>query len=175
MTSVGRFSIHRLGPGRAGDFRAIRLAALAGAPGAFGSTHATEASRPIGWFEDRTRTSAVFGAYSGERIVGMAGFVRETGPKDSHKGVLWGMFVEPAARGQGVGAALVDAVLEHAASLVEQVTLAVAATNAPSLALYRGAGFTSYGVEPRALKVENGYEDEVLMIRFLGSRPAWGA
>jgi ribosomal protein S18 acetylase RimI-like enzyme len=43
--------------------------------------------------------------------------------------------------------------------------------NAAAPALYRGLGFEAYGVEPRALKSAAGYADEVLMVRFLASRP----
>jgi ribosomal protein S18 acetylase RimI-like enzyme len=96
----------------------------------------------------------------------MAGFARQTGPKDRHKGFLWGMFVDPTMRGKGVGAALVAAVCDHAAPRVEQVTLTVVTTNTPAIALYQAAGFQSYGVEPRALKSPSGYADEMLMVRY---------
>lgn len=47
--------------------------------------------------------------------------------------------------------------------MVEQLTLAVVRQNHAAIALYQQAGFVTYGIEPRALKTEAGYADEVLM------------
>lgn len=160
--------IRRLGPEAASDFRTIRLAALASAPEAFGSTLEVESARPLTWFADRAATTAIFGAYTAQGIAGMAGFVRLEGLKQQHKGFLWGMFVQPAARRQGIGAALVSAVLDHAVNIVEQVTLTVVTSNLPAIALYRRLGFEAYGIEPRALKSGDTYADEILMIRYCG-------
>lgn len=166
------FHIRRLGPADAEDYRTIRLKALETAPEAFGSVHAVEAARPLADFAERLAGSAVFGAYAGSRIVGMAGFKQETGPRDRHKGFVWGFFVEPETRGQGVGGALMKALIACASGVVEQLTLAVVATNGAAIALYRKYGFETYGVEPRALKGPEGYADEVLMVRFLGNDPS---
>lgn len=75
------------------------------------------------------------------------------------------MFVNPDHRGQNVGAALVDAVLDHARALVELVQLKVVVSNAAAVALYQAKGFTTYGTELRALKTKLGYLDEHLMAR----------
>jgi ribosomal protein S18 acetylase RimI-like enzyme len=159
--------IRRLGPADSGDYRTIRLKALETAPEAFGSVHAVEAARPLSDFAERLESSVVFGAYTAGDIVGMAGLKQETGPRDSHKGFVWGFYVEPDMRGQGVGAALMEALIACASDLVEQLTLAVVSTNEAAIALYEKFGFKPYGVEPRALKGPDGYCDEVLMVRFL--------
>jgi ribosomal protein S18 acetylase RimI-like enzyme len=112
-------------------------------------------------------TSVVFGAFTGGEIVGMIGLKPERGAKDHHKGFLWGMYVEPRARRQGAGAALVEALLRSAVDIVEQVTLSVVEGNDAAIALYRKFGFDIYGVEPRSLKSARGYSNEVLMVRFL--------
>ncbi|RDI60935.1 GNAT family N-acetyltransferase [Microvirga subterranea] len=161
------FTVRRLDPSDAEDYRAIRLKALLTAPEAFGSVHAVESARPLEDFAERLASSAVFGAYRDGRILGMAGFKQETGLRDGHKGFVWGFFVAPEARGQGVGAALMEALVAHASDVVEQLTLAVVSSNAGAIALYERFGFRSYGVEPRALKGPDGYADEVLMVRFL--------
>jgi GNAT superfamily N-acetyltransferase len=111
--------------------------------------------------------TGIFGAFLEERIVGMAGFYRESSPKERHKGMLWGMYVEPAARRFRLGAGLVQAVLDHAAGEVEQVRLAVSYGNAAAVGLYERLGFVAYGHEPRALKGPSGYSDDLLMVRFL--------
>ena len=149
------------------DFRAIRLMALRDAPDAFGSTYADEAARPASRFAERLCASSIFGAYLDGTIVAMVGFARHAGPKERHKGFIWGMFVAPQARGQGVAGPLLEAVLDHASSHVELVTLRVVTTNTAAIALYTRHGFECCGVEPRSLKSHSGYADEMDMVRFL--------
>jgi RimJ/RimL family protein N-acetyltransferase len=55
-------------------------------------------------------------------------------------------------------------VLAHAAECVEDVGLSVAAANHGAIRRYAAAGFMPYGLEPRALKVNNGFYDAVLMV-----------
>ena len=64
---------------------------------------------------------AVFGAFAEGRLAGTAGFAIPQREKKRHKGVLWGVYVQEAARGQGIGRALVEAVIGHAAGRVEQL------------------------------------------------------
>lgn len=156
-----------LGPDDARDYRDIRLAALKNAPDAFGSTYEEEHTLSVEAFAQQVEASTIFGAYLDKRIGGMAGFARQQGRKSAHKGLIWGMFVAPTVRGKGVGSALVSAVLEHAAAVVEQVALKVVTDNVAAIALYEAMGFRTYGIEPKALKVGNGYADELLMVRFL--------
>ncbi len=153
------------------DYRAIRLAALKDAPDAFGSTYEAEVGLSMEAFAERLATTIVLGAYEGDggdaRIVGMAGFKQQTLAKLAHKGFVWGFYVAPAARGRGVGVALVERIVAAATGLVQQLTLSVVQGNDAALALYERCGFETYGVEPRALKSTTGYADEVLMVRFL--------
>ena len=154
----------RLGVADAEDYRTIRLAALAREPDAFGSVYDVEVARPLSAFAERLASSVVFGAHVGDRIVGMVGLKPETGPKDSHKGFVWGLYVRPSARGQGVARALMQAMIGAAREMVEQLTLAVVEGNEAALRLYRDLGFAVYGLEPRALKGPAGYCNEVLMV-----------
>ena len=110
---------------------------------------------------------AMFGTFDGERQTGLVAFRQSEGLKAAHRGDLVQMYVRPEARGTGCAMALVEQVLAHATPLVEQVHLTVSADNAPAIRLYEKAGFTTYGTEPRALKVDGRYIDEHLMVRFL--------
>lgn len=152
------------------DYRTIRLAALRTEPRAFGSTYDVEAARPIADFERHLAISSVFGAYCEGRIAGMIGFRQEIGPKDRHKGIVWGLYVQPDLRGRGLGKALLTTLLDTADGIVEQLLLAVIRGNDAAIGLYRKLGFEAYGVEPRALKTAEGYRDELLMVRFLSAR-----
>ncbi len=155
------------------DYRAIRLAALKDAPDAFGSTYEAEVGLAMEAFAERLATTIVLGAYAAAagggdaRIIGMVGFKQQTMTRLAHKGFVWGFYVEPAARGRGVGVALVERIVAAATGLVQQLTLSVVQGNDAALALYERCGFETYGVEPRALRSTTGYADEVLMVRFL--------
>lgn len=159
--------IRRLQAADVEDYRTIRLAALKTEPEAFGSVHAVEVVRPVADFAERISSSVVLGAYSEGRIVGMVGFKQETGPKDSHKGFIWGFYVAPDYRRHGIASALTRAIVEAARGVVEQLILTVVQDNKAAIALYKRHGFEIYGVEPRALKTSTGYYDEVLMVLFL--------
>jgi len=166
------FEIRRLAAGDAADYRGIRLAALASAPEAFSSTYEIEATRPPEAFAERLEASVVYAAYHQDRIVGVAGIAPRLGPKGRHRGFLWGMFVRPDARRLGAARLLLDALLIAASDRFEQVTLEVAAGNMAALALYEQSGFVRYGTAPRALKSASGYQDEILMVKFLDPGPS---
>ena len=159
------FQIRRLSPADAAAYRDLRLDALRLHPQAFGAAWAEESAHPLARFEHRLAHTTIFGATLGgaAALTGMAGFYALDGAKQRHKGVLWGMFVAPAARGRGLGAALVAQAVEHARHHVEELRLAVLATNATAIRLYGRAGFEPYGLERRALKVGDEYHDELLM------------
>jgi ribosomal protein S18 acetylase RimI-like enzyme len=157
------FEIRRLQAADVEDYRAIRLASLQTEPEAFGSVYEVEAARPVDYFIERLTSSIVLGAYAGGRIVGVAGFKQETGLKERHKGVVWGVYVESDARGLGIAAALIAGIVDCARDVVERLNLSVVQGNDAAIALYRRFGFEVYGVEPRARKTRGAYVDKVLM------------
>ncbi|MGH8844303.1 MAG: GNAT family N-acetyltransferase [Advenella sp.] len=165
------FEIAILDADDAGAFRQFRLAALQSAPQAFGSSHAAESAQPLAFFQDRLRTSKVWAARQHDAIVGTAGLAPWLGVRERHKGYVWGVFVDAHARGQGIAQALLTRLLAYAEQHYEQVTLSATAVNTPALKLYQQAGFEIYGKEPRSLKDETGYSDELLMVRFTGKSP----
>src|SRR5882672_5750584 len=79
-------------------FWQLRLRALREEPESFGM--AFEEATMIGKLES-SGDSFVLGAFTPE-LVGMAGFFRRQGVKNRHKGNIWGMYVAPEARGQGL-------------------------------------------------------------------------
>jgi len=157
--------IRRLSTSDAAAYRDLRLGSLRAHPEAFGASWEEEATQPLSWFEDKLDRNVIFGGGTATALVlcGVVGFYVPDSAKQRHKGVLWGMFVQPQARGTGLGPALVARVLEHARQTVEEVRLTVVLTNAAAIRLYERAGFERYGLERRALKVGNDYHDEVLM------------
>ena len=101
-----------------------------------------------------------------DRLIGIATFVRAAGLKERHKGNVYGVYVTPAQRGNGVGRALIAALLERVRknAAVEQILLTVATCQEGARHLYRSFGFESYGTEPNALKVGSRYIDEDHMV-----------
>jgi RimJ/RimL family protein N-acetyltransferase len=154
------------------SYRELRLEGLKNHPEAFSSSWEYEAGKPVSWWVERLETNMVFGGWVARSpLVGVAGLRVQSAVKLRHKGVLWGMYVRPEARGTGLAAALVERVVEHARTLVEEICLTVVTSNAAACRLYSAVGFKEYGVERRALKVGTEYYDEMLMALPLNSRP----
>jgi RimJ/RimL family protein N-acetyltransferase len=146
--------------------RTLRLEALATAPEAFASSYEEERSHSVAWFRSRIPAdgpNAIFGAFHGGDLVGMAGFAVSDGAKSRHKGVMWGVFVRPEWRGSGLGKALVRRVVEHAAEHVMVLQAAVVTTNDGARRVYHQLGFVPYGIERRALCVDGIFYDEELL------------
>jgi ribosomal protein S18 acetylase RimI-like enzyme len=159
------FTLRRLIASDAPNYRALRLEGLRSHPEAFGASWEDEASKPLSWFAERLERNAVFGGSRDDSaLLGTAGLLVPNAVKSRHKGVLWGMFVRPEARGTGLAAGLVAHVIEQATLLVEEVRLTVVSSNMAAVRLYSRAGFNQYGLEPRALKVGDQYYDELLMV-----------
>jgi RimJ/RimL family protein N-acetyltransferase len=164
--------MRRLEASDVADYRELRLESLKVHPDAFSSSWEYEWEKPISWWADRLETATVFGGWvNNSPLVGVAGFRVQDAVKLQHKGVLWRMYVRPEARGTGLAAALVQQVVEHARTRVEEVCLTVVTSNAAARRFYSAAGFKEYGLERRALKVGSEYYDEVLMALPLTPRP----
>ena len=88
-----------------------------------------------------------------------------------HKARLWGFYVEPGFRGQGIGHRLLGAAAHAAGQMggVEQLTLCVSVRQQAAIHLYGQFGFRIFGREPRAMKAETQYVDELHMVAFLGA------
>jgi ribosomal protein S18 acetylase RimI-like enzyme len=132
----------------AGDWRAmrdIRLDALREAPYAFASTYDREAAYPEQTWQERAAAGNSILAYrpeSGDRPVGLVAAI-ELVPGELE---LVSMWVRPETRGQQVGSALVEAVMEYArARPVPRVHLWVTETNKAARRLYERCGFTPTG------------------------------
>ena len=148
----------------------IRLEALEAEPFAFGKAveeHRATAVETIALrFRDAPKGNFNLGAFENGNLVGTATFMRETGQKEKHKGRIYAVYVTSTQRGKGIGRAMIANLLEAARQdpSLEQVLLAVAASQNAARQLYRSFGFETYGTEPRALKVGATYVDEEHMI-----------
>ncbi|HEY5797039.1 MAG TPA: GNAT family N-acetyltransferase [Bosea sp. (in: a-proteobacteria)] len=147
-------------------YRALRLSALADTPAAFGASHREEAAQPLDWFTARITPlppSRVYGVFNGNALIGIAGFLAYGGEKKRHIGLLWGVYVAPAGRGSGIAAALVGAVIAHAREHVLVLHADVGVDNQPAQRLYERLGFGSYGIQPKALRIDGVFHDEAML------------
>lgn len=128
-------------------FRTLRLRALADSPDSFGATLAdASAQRPSVWRDRATSGGPVVLACAERRAIGMGGLHL---PAASEDAFVWGMWVEPAARGQGVAARILRLLLDHADQEGRPVTLHVTHGNDTARRLYERHGFVATGeVQP---------------------------
>ncbi|GAB3790298.1 GNAT family N-acetyltransferase [Dyella agri] len=155
----------------AAAYQALRLQALRDSPHVFSASHDDEAGRSIDEVATRIAPAAdgsvcMFGLFEEDALAGFVALIHPQRKKLRHGAELAGMYVAPACRRRGLGAALLHAVIAHTRSIdgVRQLGLGVNATNAAAKALYRSAGFVSWGVQPRALQVDGAFFDEEHML-----------
>ncbi|MGJ7529632.1 GNAT family N-acetyltransferase [Variovorax sp. GB1P17] len=168
--------IRRLTLQDAPPFRALRLAALRDEPTSFGASYEEEAA-----FSPEVTVArlaehpdqGVFGAFDGATLVGIVTLRRESASKLRHKGMIFGMYVAPEARGKGVGRSLLSQALVLAQLVPDllQVNLCVNASNAAAIALYESLGFETFGREPGALRIGDVLHEELHMF-WRPARPA---
>ena len=133
--------------------RRVRLRALAESPRAFGATLADEAALP----DEEWQRRAAAGAAGDEQIVflaldGVGAPLGMAGGRwfDEHREVvaLWGMWLEPTARGTGLAASLVQAVSDWAAARgARRLRLGVVSDGAGAIRFYERLGFVREGDE----------------------------
>lgn len=152
----------------AAAFRKIRLQAILDTPTAIWPTYdevARQTDREIEARILRTDTQIVLGAFIDSELAGIAGLRREPLDQVRHKAVLWGVYVSPDWRREGLARKLFAQVQSIAREEgVLQIQLCVNAENVRARNLYHSLGFKSFGVEPRAMRVGDKYFDEEHMI-----------
>jgi RimJ/RimL family protein N-acetyltransferase len=113
--------------------------------------------------------SFVMGAFEGYILVGVVTFGREDRIKIKHKGGIYGMFINPDYQGKGIGSELMKLTLQKASEMegLRQINLGVMSTNLNAIKLYEKMGFKPYGVEEKAVFVNETFLDELLMVKFI--------
>ena len=136
--------IQRLGIHEGTRLRTIRLRSLRDAPNAFNSTlEETLARSPEEWAQ-QVRDMATFVALVGKQDVGIVRGALDS--DDPSRSRLLSMWVAPASRGEGIGEALVGAIIEWARSTpASRLLLDVSDDNHPAIALYQRLGFAPNG------------------------------
>lgn len=159
----------------------LRLRALRDHPEAFGQPYAEAAALSEGevqhsfasfWdFEDNLVFCAV--AEDGT-VVGMTGLAGWSRPKMRHRMDIWGVYVAPEFRGQGIADWLLEAAIDYARSIVGvlQLHLQVVSTNVAAIRSYERAGFVRWGRMPRADIIDGVALDNDFMVLMLDAPAA---
>ena len=160
--------IRRLGVADYEEFKAIRGASLEAHPESYATNGEDWRNAPREKIEALlvADDAPIIGAFR-PRLIGIVGLRREGRPSVRHKASLWGLYVDPGHRREGVATALVSSVLTLASSLpgLELVRLVVDADNAAAISVFARSGFEQYGLEPRARLAVGRYHDQLYMYR----------
>lgn len=149
-------------------YRSIRLDALLADPGAFASTHEREAA-----FDEATWRLRITTGPLGKPNAAFVGFdehdatlgTASVAYTEHHRSpMLVAMWVRPEARGQRLGARLIEACVEWAADRGDtSMVLWVVKDNAAAIALYERCGFAPTGQVDTL--PDNPCADELEMLR----------
>lgn len=95
-------------------------------------------------------------------LLAMAGLFGPTRAKQPHIAGIWGVYTTTRARRRGCARALMHAAIDHARAwpAVTRIYLSVSERNPEARALYESLGFTTWGIEPDAVRIGNESADE---------------
>lgn len=158
--SIEPLAIRRLTADDALQLRNIRLLALKESPTAFTESYEELERLDKTDYVQATKDHYYFGAFHEDKLLGIMGYFIRPHRKQWHQGVLFGVYVHPDWRGKAISRKILDVLIYDARKRVEMMVLQVAVDNFSARHTYLKAGFQSYGVEPRALKIGDQYIDE---------------
>ncbi|GKV68661.1 N-acetyltransferase [Sporosarcina sp. NCCP-2716] len=157
-------------------YLALRLEALQNDPDSFAASFEEEKDQTAEKYRNRFAApdhTVTYGAFDDDshQLIGVVTLFREQRLKLRHRANVTAMYTKPDNRGCGIGKALLTQIIETARGLedIEQVYLAVVSQNGPAKKLYASLGFETFGIEKNALKINDMYFDEELMVLFLYS------
>jgi len=162
--------IRRLKPDDAEEYVRVRREALELAPLSFTASPEDDTAASPDFVREAlgSEEQALFGAFT-PALVGIVGVYRDRHKKAGHKCHVWGMYVSPSARRQGIGRRLLEETLAFARSSagVTHVHLSASDCAEEALALYRSMNFTTWAIEPAALRMGDTMVAEHHMVRVL--------
>ncbi len=154
------------------EFIELRSEGLTLSPEAFGESlveYTTKTYEQHKAIFPSTDDNFIIGAFENSKLVGVVGFFQKRAEKMKHKGAIWGMYITPSQRGNGLGKKLLQFAIDQGILIEEilQIELAVISTNIPAKKLYESLDFVSFGVEKRAISVDGVFYDEDHMVKVI--------
>jgi ribosomal protein S18 acetylase RimI-like enzyme len=150
------------------ELRDLRLEALRTEPTAFGSSVEEEEIFTEEIWRERTRHALV--ALSDDKPIGTVTYILNNRPKTGHIAHIYGFYVTPSFRGQGIGRTLLETTLRNIQDErkdVIKVQLMANKKQEAAVALYKKLGFLIVGELRKELKVGNEFYDEFIMEKML--------
>lgn len=147
-------------------YKSIRLQLLKQNPESFGSSFEEENEFSNEVWRNRLakKHGYTVGAFFMNEIVGIAVNVLNPRKKMKHVATLNSMYVKDEFRKSGIASSLIQKVCEYSKSNgVEVINLSVSSNNHRAINLYKKFGFSTYGEEKKAIKVDSKYIDLLLM------------
>jgi ribosomal protein S18 acetylase RimI-like enzyme len=166
--SANRMDIVRLGGDDAVQFIAMRRAGLEGDADNFRTSPTDDAQVPLAAWAERLANEHVFAVRRHGQWLAIGGLARESRVKLDHKGLIWGMYAAPEARGSGAADRLMEALIAAGEAMgLRQLQLTLMADNVRARRLYERHGFVAYATEPASVRFGVNYADEALMWKLL--------
>jgi ribosomal protein S18 acetylase RimI-like enzyme len=149
------------------EYKRLRIEAIENVPQSFLDDAAVAQNIPQEEWE-RKIEKMYFAEIDG-RWVGMVGAYQDEKTKLKHILNIVSVYVSPSFRGQGIGKALLQQVINEAKrnTEIKKLSLGVAISQESALALYESLGFIKSGHLKYAVKVGVEYFDEYLMDLYL--------
>ncbi len=171
----------RLSSSDAARYARLRLRMLLDAPWAFGASPENDKGLDIAHLEKAladdayaifamelpplSGAAAPHGEHEKPDLIAAAGIMRQVSPKFRHRASIWGVFVEPDYRRNGLGRAVVAAAIDLARTWpgVDYVDLGASVGAPEAKRLYESLGFVAWGREPEATEIDGRRYDETHM------------
>lgn len=158
----------RIRPAEAGDDAALLALDTIAWDSSSGFPSFREKERET-FFDERTTPDTIVVAELEGVVTGYSRLVPKSPiPENSHVLGIFGLAVDPAARGKGVGEALVRGTIERAREKgAHKLMLHVFSVNAGARRLYERCGFRVEAVLRDELRIDGEYIDDIIMAVFL--------
>lgn len=167
--------IKSLKPDEWQKYREIRLEALKTNPLAFSNTYEDVIKFPdekwrkqLKQSQKKAGTFFLF-AFDGDKVIGMNGVYWNNKPVTKHIAEIFGVFVNPKYRGQGIGRRLMEDIIKEIKKNPQftKIKLGVNIKNAPAMKLYKSCGLKVVGRLEKELKFGKKYYDELLLEKII--------
>jgi ribosomal protein S18 acetylase RimI-like enzyme len=161
--------IIQISPDRWHEYKSIRLEALNDNPYAFDSSPDEENFTDEHWQEKLKEPNdfKIFAEDNGKLVAKME-VEWDMRKKIKHNAEIYGVYINPEYRGQGLGKLLMDEVekvaKEHG---ITRLWLDVVVTQEAAMKLYRTSGFREIGRTEKSIQVDNTYYDKLLMEKLI--------
>lgn len=163
-----KISIRPLTSQDAPEFRKLRIVALTRDPQAFLNTLEKETNWPVEryssdiWYSQMETPFGYYGAWVGTLLAGYVKVSASGLAKQKHVAYLYNLYVSPDFRNQKVATTLFSHVINNLKqNQIESVYVSCIASNTQALRFYQRQGFQQVGIQPKCVKWNDTYDDEV--------------